>query len=166
MTTRKLALLTIGIVTLATFSAPALADGWGFGFSYRGGHGWGHGYGGGVAFGWGGGYDRPCYFPRTYVYRSYSPVVVYRDYSPNVVVYGDCAPDVVTYDQAPVTVFRSYCAPAAVVYPAYAPRYYGGVYVARSYYPAYRGFRGGFYYNSGHHSRPVPYGGHHRAYWR
>ena len=83
-----------------------------------------------------------------------------------MVVYNDCAPNVVVCDPPPVTVFRSYCAPA-VVYPTYAPRYYGGAYVARGYHPAYwGGFRAGFYYNSGRNYRAVYHGGHGRAYWR
>lgn len=131
MTTRRLALLSIGFATLASLSVPAMAGDWGFGFS----------------FGYSGRYYRPCYFPRAYVYRDYcAPAVVYSDYYP----------EVVTYDVAPtVTYFRGYCGPR-VVYRDCGPRYFvRGTYAARSYYPAYRPSYFSFRYG-GH--GPAPHG--------
>ncbi len=116
---RKAMLLTIGAVLLGALAAPALADGFSFGFSYN---------------------NAPRYYtvPRTVyyseptvVYRSY-PEVVYCD-APRVRYFSSCAP-------APTVVYRSYppvvrtsttyfrsCAPTYRTYrsyPAYSYRHH------------------------------------------
>lgn len=105
MTTRRFLTGAMGATLLVGLAAPALADGFSFGFSYDRG-------------------PRYCYTPRTYVYRDYAPVVVYREYAPSYVVYDppvryyrEYVPSRVVYrDYWPsyhrTYVSRSYCAPA------------------------------------------------------
>ncbi len=85
MITRKL-LLSVAVLSAGSFSAPAWAGGFSFGFSY------GHG---------------PSYYryysPPAYVYYDTSPIY-YDDYASGVVIYD--APRV--YSPPPVVVYRDY----------------------------------------------------------
>jgi len=100
MTTRKLTIVTLIGTMLA---CPAWAGDWGFSFRYDSGRYYCGDYG------------------ATYVYYDRSPVIYYRDYTPDIVVYEP--PPVVVYER-PAVVYRS-CAPrTTVVYSDCGPRRY------------------------------------------
>ena len=150
MTPRKTMLLT-AVFLAATVAAPALADGFSFGFGYN---------------------SAPRYYavPRTVVYSEPDVVYdapVYYD-SPRVAYFSTCAPAPVYYSSwGPSVVYRRpvvYDRP--VVYGAY-PRYVrsSGVYF-HSYPATYRSFGGGVHFSyrggDGHHDGGFRVRGHRR----
>lgn len=134
-------MLLSGVVWLACLSVPASAGSFSIGFSYVGGDwDWGRRV-------WYSYYD--C-APRTYVYRSYSPVV-----------FRDCGPDVVVYRRAPVVRYYEDCYPRSrIVYRDCGPTYrysYSRSY-ARSWAPTVR-----YYHSPGYSYRAHADFRHYRA---
>ncbi len=132
---RKAMLLTIAAVLLGTLAAPALADGFSFGFSYDRAPRY---YSGGFSYN-----SAPRYYtvPRTVYYSE--PTVAYRSY-----------PEVVYYDAPRVRYFTNYAPAPTVVYRSYAPVVRSSRTYFRSCAPTFRTYRSYPAYSHRYYDRP------------